>query len=147
MNKDQQIKELKETIDKAQKQIEDLQKPEFKVGDKVRIIGSEGHSMKIGSIGVVGGVPSWKKYVVLVSNGLYSQEIYIKDLEHYTPWKPEKGEKYYIPSPVSSDYYDRYIWYGYHFSSQLFKRGLVFKTEEEAIECSKKMIAAIGGEV
>lgn len=54
-----------------------------------------------------------------------------------------RGTRYYVPKPTYSDYYD---WREYHNNEaddRYKQRGLIFKTREEAIECAKKMLAAI----
>lgn len=56
------------------------------------------------------------------------------------PWKPKTGEKYYVPNIFNWNYYNYYLCVDNERDEELYKRGLVFKTEEEAIEMSKKML-------
>ena len=57
------------------------------------------------------------------------------------PWKPKMDEKYYIPSIFDWDFYKYNFWLNDEYDEKFYKRGLVFKTKEEAIEMSKKMLA------
>lgn len=57
------------------------------------------------------------------------------------PWKPKMEEKYYVPNIFDWDYYKYYLWFNDKRDEEIYKRGLVFKTKEEAIEMSKKMLA------
>ena len=57
------------------------------------------------------------------------------------PWKPKMDEKYYIPSIFDWDFYKYNFWLNDEHDEKFYKRGLVFKTKEEAIEMSKKMLA------
>lgn len=57
------------------------------------------------------------------------------------PWKPKMGEKYYIPNIFNRDSYNYYLRVDDERYEELYKRGLVFKTKEEAIKMSKKMLA------
>lgn len=59
------------------------------------------------------------------------------------PWKPTKGEKYYVSHILDRDLWDCYLWNDEEDDEELYKRGVVFKTKEEAIEAAKKMLAAI----
>ena len=64
------------------------------------------------------------------------------------PWKPQEGEKYYIPR-IAIRLEDRYYWYHWQNSDADIKRytmGLVCKTREEAIEMTKKMLAVVENE-
>ena len=57
------------------------------------------------------------------------------------PWKPKMDEKYYIPSIFDWDFYKYNFWLNDECDEKYYKRGLVFKTKEEAIKMSKKMLA------
>lgn len=57
------------------------------------------------------------------------------------PWKPTKGEKYYVSDIFDRDLWDCYLWDDEENDKELYKRGVVFKTKEEAIEMSKRMLA------
>lgn len=48
-------------------------------------------------------------------------------------WKPKQRERYYVINPCKPNGYERSEWEGYDFEKRLYDRGLVFRTEEEAI--------------
>ena len=50
-------------------------------------------------------------------------------------------EKYYSPSIFDWDFYKYNFWLNDECDEKYYKRGLVFKTKEEAIKMSKKMLA------
>lgn len=56
---------------------------------------------------------------------------------------PDYGDRYYFPSLNSDCMYDYHWWVGYKSGKILKRRGLVFKTKEEAIKAAKKMFEAI----
>ena len=61
------------------------------------------------------------------------------------PWKPRKGEKYYVPR-IAIRPYDRHYYYYWSNSGVDIKRydmGIVCKTPEEAIALTEKMLVAI----
>ena len=61
------------------------------------------------------------------------------------PWKPQEGEKYYVPR-IAIRPYDRHYCYYWDNSGVDIKRydmGLVCKTPEEAIALTEKMLEAI----
>lgn len=61
------------------------------------------------------------------------------------PWKPRKGEKYYVPRiavrPEDRQYY--YYWSNSGVDIKRYDMGLVCKTSEEAIALTKKMLAVV----
>lgn len=59
------------------------------------------------------------------------------------PYKPTKGQKYYVPNIFVQDLWAYYSWNDDGYDEELYKRGVVFKTTEEAIEAAEKMLAAI----
>lgn len=59
------------------------------------------------------------------------------------PYKPTKGEKYYVSHILDRDLWDCYSWNDDEYDEELYKRGVVFKTKEEAVMAAKKMLAAI----
>ena len=59
------------------------------------------------------------------------------------PWKPKMDEKYYIPSIFDWDFYKYNFWFNDECDEKYYKRGLVFKTKEEAIDMAKKMLAVV----
>ena len=56
------------------------------------------------------------------------------------PWKPTKGEKYYVSHILDRDLWDCYSWDDEEYDEKLYKRGVVFKTKEEAVMAAKKML-------
>ena len=79
----------------------------------------------------------WGMTVTLTLRGILMGDIRIVKL----PWKPKMDEKYYIPSIFDCDFYKYNFWLNDEHDEKFYKRGLVFKTKEEAIEMSKKMLA------
>lgn len=61
------------------------------------------------------------------------------------PWKPRKGEKYYVPSivirPEDRNYY--YYWSNDEINIKHYRMGIVCKTPEEATALTEKMLVAI----
>lgn len=59
-------------------------------------------------------------------------------------WKPRPDEEFYYPDPTIQGLYLSATWTnGSEWRELLLKRGLVFKTKEEAIEKAKKMLEVI----
>lgn len=61
-------------------------------------------------------------------------------------WKPKDHEVYYTISFFDEDPAELLEWGDRGWERGLLKRGLVFKTKEEAIACAEKMLKAIKGE-
>lgn len=61
------------------------------------------------------------------------------------PWKPINGEKYYIPyvSINKENMYDEYQWGGDRTDEAFYEQGIVFKTKEEALAMSEKILAFV----
>lgn len=78
----------------------------------------------------------WKTAAAEVLKDILMGDIRIVKL----PWKPKTGEKYYIPNIFNWNPYNYYLWVDDERDEELYKRGLVFKTKEEAIKMSKKML-------
>ena len=61
------------------------------------------------------------------------------------PWKPRKGEKYYVPRiairPEDRHYY--YYWSNDEINIKHYRMGIVCKTPEEATALTEKMLVAI----
>lgn len=68
---------------------------------------------------------------------------YIKLNDIKQRWKPKNGETYYTPSLGNIDSYCSKYWTNDPNDIRLFDRGLVFKTKEEAVECTEKMLEVI----
>ncbi len=61
------------------------------------------------------------------------------------PWKPQIGEKYYIPyiSTQPKYMYDTYDWNNDGTDIEYYRIGIVCKTKEEAVALTKKMLAVV----
>ena len=55
----------------------------------------------------------------------------------------KEGVPYYVPQLTFTNQYDSYTYDADDFDKRNIERGIVFQTKEEAIECTKKMLAAI----
>ena len=81
----------------------------------------------------------WETATVIVLRGILMGDTRIVKL----PWKPQEGEKYYVPR-IAIRPYDRHYYYYWENSGVDIKRydmGLVCKTPEEAVALTKKMLA------
>ena len=84
---------------------------------------------------------SWTKAAGLVWEQIITGALKINKL----PWKPQEGEKYYVPR-IAIRPYDRHYCYYWDNSGVDIKRydmGIVCKTPEEAIALTEKMLVAI----
>lgn len=83
----------------------------------------------------------WETDTVIVLIGILMGDIRIVKL----PWKPRKGEKYYVPRiavrPEDRNCY--YYWANDDINIKHYRMGLVCKTPEEAIALTEKMLVAI----
>ena len=61
------------------------------------------------------------------------------------PWKPRKGEKYYIPyiSTQQKGMHVTYYWNNDHIDIEHYRMGLVCKTPEEAIAITMRMLDTV----
>ena len=59
------------------------------------------------------------------------------------PWKPKMRERYYYPIPSDRDLWESCLWVGDNYDNNRFSRGLVCKTEEEAVELARQMLAVV----
>lgn len=59
------------------------------------------------------------------------------------PWKPEKDEDYFIPDITRMCNYSIRVWNDEANDEHLYQKGIVFKTAEEAIEISKKILQEV----
>ena len=55
----------------------------------------------------------------------------------------KKGVIYYSPSVNAEEPYTRHIYDADNWDKRYMKRGIVFQTKEEAIECTKRMLAVV----
>lgn len=60
---------------------------------------------------------------------------------HKLFWKPKKREIYYCPNIFGIDLYNVSVWDDSIVDKEFYIRGLVFKTKEEAIAMSRRMLA------
>lgn len=60
---------------------------------------------------------------------------------HKLFWKPKKREIYYCPNIFGIDLYNVNVWDDSIVDKEFYIRGLVFKTKEEAIAMSRRMLA------
>lgn len=58
-------------------------------------------------------------------------------------WVPKFGELYYLANTASHEMFSDCCWNNYKNDFARLERGIVFKTKEEAIEASKKMLKAL----
>lgn len=56
------------------------------------------------------------------------------------PWKPQKGETYYMPSVTSIGKYIKLFWTGSKNDEDSYQQGLVLRTEKEAVELAEEML-------
>ena len=61
------------------------------------------------------------------------------------PWKPQKGETYYIPCIVAQPEYMYSVnyWSNDDYDKEYYRMGLVCKTSEEAVALTKKIISIV----
>lgn len=57
------------------------------------------------------------------------------------PWKPKYDEEYYIPSISNAISYNHFYWKGDALDDRCYNLGVVFKSKEEAVAMTKKMLA------
>lgn len=60
---------------------------------------------------------------------------------HKLFWKPKKREIYYCPNIFGIDLYNVSVWDDSIVDKEFYIRGLVFKTKEEAVAMSRRMLA------
>lgn len=61
------------------------------------------------------------------------------------PWKPRKGEKYYIPyiTTQQKGMHVTYYWNNDHIDIEHYRMGLVCKTQEEAIAITMRLLDTV----
>lgn len=55
-------------------------------------------------------------------------------------WKPGYGEVYFVPNILSYDQFTPMRWYDTDYNKMEYDKGIVFRTEKEAIDVTKKML-------
>ena len=58
-------------------------------------------------------------------------------------WKPEYGEKYYIPSIGNTSGYDSFYWQRDDLDEKYYNLGIICKSKKEAIVLRQKMLAVV----
>ena len=83
----------------------------------------------------------WETAAAVVLRGILMGDIRIVKL----PWKPRKGEKYYIPyiSTQQKGMHVTYYWNNDHIDIEHYRMGLVCKTPEEAIAITMRMLDTV----
>ena len=56
------------------------------------------------------------------------------------PWKPQRGETYYMPSVTSIGKYIKLFWTGSRNDEGSYQQGLVLRTKKEAVELAEEML-------
>ena len=56
------------------------------------------------------------------------------------PWRPSRGDVYYMPSVTSIGKYIKLFWTGSRNDEGSYQQGLVLRTEKEAIELAEEML-------
>lgn len=62
------------------------------------------------------------------------------EIEAEEPWKPKMGEEYWVAYPAHVNWTIRYPWRNHCADHLWFERGLVFRTQEEAVAKAKGMV-------
>ena len=56
------------------------------------------------------------------------------------PWKPSRGDVYYMPSVTSIGKYIKLFWTGSRNDEGSYQQGLVLRTKKEAVELAEEML-------
>ena len=56
------------------------------------------------------------------------------------PWRPSRGDVYYMPSVTSIGKYIKLFWTGSRNDEGSYQQGLVLRTEKEAVELAEEML-------
>ena len=56
------------------------------------------------------------------------------------PWRPSRGDVYYMPSVTSIGKYIKLFWTGSKNDEDSYQQGLVLRTKKEAIELAEEML-------
>ena len=107
-------------------------------------LGNDGHTYKIDENGDISMEVSGNGCVDCLAwsevSGLWG-DLVVGELKPVS--KPKAGEVYYIPAVDELDKYIDFTWADCDDDEVNHRRGLVFKTKEEAIECANKMLGVI----
>ena len=84
----------------------------------------------------VDGVNWWETATAVVLRGILMGDIRIVKL----PWRPSRGDVYYMPSVTSIGKYIKLFWTGSRNDECSYQQGLVLRTKKEAIELAEEML-------
>ncbi len=79
---------------------------------------------------------SWHSAAAWVWKGLITGALKITKL----PWRPSRGDAYYMPSTASIGKYIKLFWTGSKADKSSYQQGLIFRTEKEAVELAEEML-------
>lgn len=79
---------------------------------------------------------SWHSAAAWVWKSLITGALKINKL----PWKPSRGDVYYMPAVISINKYIKLFWTGSKNDEDSYQQGLVFRTEKEAVELAEEML-------
>lgn len=77
-----------------------------------------------------------------VATNMSDEELEQSRAEYNKPW-PALYDTYFVPDIIDERRYFQYQWLGDELDMRCKKRGLVFRTKEEAIEVAKKMLEVV----
>ena len=78
----------------------------------------------------------WETATVIVLRGILMGDVRIIKL----PWRPSRGDVYYMPSVTSIGKYIKLFWTGSRNDEGSYQQGLVLRTKKEAIELAEEML-------
>lgn len=81
----------------------------------------------------------WKTVAAEILRDILMGDIRIVRL----PWKPKMRERYYYPIPSDRNLWESCLWVDDNYDNNRFSRGLVCKTEKEAVELARQMLAVV----
>ena len=78
----------------------------------------------------------WETATVIVLRGILIGGTRIIKL----PWRPSRGDVYYMPSVTSIGKYIKLFWTGSRNDEGSYQQGLVLRTKKEAVELAEEML-------
>ena len=78
----------------------------------------------------------WETATVIVLRGILIGVARIIKL----PWRPSRGDVYYMPSVTSIGKYIKLFWTGSRNDEGSYQQGLVLRTKKEAVELAEEML-------
>lgn len=79
---------------------------------------------------------SWHSAAAWVWKGLITGALKITKL----PWKPSRGDAYYMPPTTSINKCIKLFWIDSKSDEDYYQQGLIFRTEKEAVELAEEML-------